>query len=140
MSQTDTSDQNQDGAEPRGDAEPSGGYDVGYGRPPEHARFKKGHALHVTVRKRRRETKGGIGAGPIWSDLEQTSLAGCRGQGYMIEAPWPHPVRAMSVRVGESSNGRTADSDSACLGSNPSSPANKINDLAELIRLAHTER
>ena len=31
--------------------------------------------------------------------------------------------------IGGSSNGRTADSDSACLGSNPSPPANKINDL-----------
>ena len=34
------------------------------------------------------------------------------------------------VGLGESSNGRTADSDSACLGSNPSSPANNFNDLA----------
>ena len=31
---------------------------------------------------------------------------------------------------GGSSNGRTADSDSACLGSNPSPPANKINELS----------
>ena len=30
---------------------------------------------------------------------------------------------------GGSSNGRTPDSDSGCLGSNPSPPANKINDL-----------
>ena len=44
MSQTDDTDQDQDGTEPRGDAEPSGGYDVGYGRPPEHARFKKGQS------------------------------------------------------------------------------------------------
>ena len=33
---------------------------------------------------------------------------------------------------GESSNGRTADSDSACLGSNPSSPTNEINELVRL--------
>ena len=32
--------------------------------------------------------------------------------------------------IGESSNGRTTDSDSVSLGSNPSSPANLFNDLA----------
>jgi hypothetical protein len=32
--------------------------------------------------------------------------------------------------LGGSSNGRTADSDSASLGSNPSPPANKIKELS----------
>ena len=40
------------------------------------------------------------------------------------------PVCRSGTVLGGSSNGRTADSDSACLGSNPSPPANKIRDLA----------
>ena len=36
--------------------------------------------------------------------------------------------RYVASRIGESSNGRTADSDSVNLGSNPSSPANPLRD------------
>src|SRR5450755_4642285 len=35
--------------------------------------------------------------------------------------------------IGRSSNGRTTDSDSVYLGSNPSLPANKIKGLAEML-------
>ncbi len=39
-----------------------------------------------------------------------------------------HPAKPLIFKAfgGESSNGRTADSDSASLGSNPSSPANLL--------------
>ena len=37
------------------------------------------------------------------------------------------------VGAGESSNGRTADSDSACLGSNPSSPAKQNQQLKPVL-------
>ena len=57
--------------------------------------------------------------------------------------PSGHPQgHGLSTPVGGSSNGRTADSDSASLGSNPSPPANKythrINYLKQKVALAAT--
>ena len=41
----------------------------------------------------------------------------------------------VSMVYGEWCNGSTTDSDSVCLGSNPSSPASKIKDLAGISRI-----
>jgi hypothetical protein len=40
-------------------------------------------------------------------------------------------LRGINRFTGEWCNGSTTDSDSVCLGSNPGSPANKNNNLAE---------
>ena len=47
-----------------------------------------------------------------------------------------HPLRIDGL--GGSSNGRTADSDSACLGSNPSPPATQLVEIARFSKSPHS--
>ena len=62
---------------------------------------------------------------PVSPNLQSSTLRARSSFPLALHAP----IRS---GIGGSSNGRTADSDSACLGSNPSPPANKINDLESL--------
>ena len=74
----------------------------------------------------------------------------CRSRPYPISALCARSAAPVSRRSaagshtrragGGSSNGRTADSDSASLGSNPSPPANLFNDLGETSRVAERLR
>jgi hypothetical protein len=109
------------------------------------------HRTHATHRKRRQVGKGVVRSTAKYaialpfSALRLSALSAHLGfqraracaecvrevQASRPEGPCPAGARrAVRSGPGESSNGRTADSDSACLGSNPSSPTNKINDLS----------
>ena len=69
----------------------------------------------------------------FWTESRPCRASACGRSGHLLghlssAVGFLEPTAGSGI--GGSSNGRTADSDSACQGSNPCPPANKINGLA----------